>query len=85
MNYFVPHKGRLNYCELLEQGRAIGSSAVEGQAKTLGLRLEGPRSPLAEEKRPCDGELGVRPQLGSVGRLLETRRMTPKKSGYTQE
>ncbi len=40
MKYFIPHKGRLSYCELLVQGRAIGSGAVEGQAKTLGLRLK---------------------------------------------
>jgi len=40
VNYFLPHKGRLNYCEMLSQGRAIGSGAVEGQAKTLGLRLK---------------------------------------------
>ena len=38
--YFTPHKERLNYRALLEQGRAIGSGVVEGQAKTLGLRLK---------------------------------------------
>jgi len=40
LKYFAPHAGRLNYRELLSQGRAIGSGAVEGQAKTLGLRLK---------------------------------------------
>jgi hypothetical protein len=40
LKYFTPHTGRLNYRELLERGRAIGSGAVEGQAKTLGLRLK---------------------------------------------
>jgi hypothetical protein len=40
LKYFIPHKGRLSYRGLLEQGRAIGSGAVEGQAKTLGLRLK---------------------------------------------
>ncbi|OWK39925.1 hypothetical protein FRUB_05815 [Fimbriiglobus ruber] len=38
--YFAPHVGRLNYAERLASGRAIGSGAVEGQAKTLGLRLK---------------------------------------------
>jgi hypothetical protein len=38
--YFAPHKGRLNYRSLLAAGRAIGSGVVEGQAKTLGLRLK---------------------------------------------
>ena len=40
LKYFLPHKGRLNYRDLLARGRAIGSGAVEGQAKTLGLRLK---------------------------------------------
>lgn len=40
LNYFAPHVGRLTYRELLSRGRAIGSGAVEGQAKTLGLRLK---------------------------------------------
>ena len=40
LNYFMPHTGRLNYREMLSRGRAIGSGAVEGQAKTLGLRLK---------------------------------------------
>jgi hypothetical protein len=38
--YFAKHVGRLNYGERLAHGRAIGSGAVEGQAKTLGLRLK---------------------------------------------
>jgi hypothetical protein len=40
LNYFAKHVGRLNYREQLAQGRAIGSGVVEGQAKTLGLRLK---------------------------------------------
>lgn len=38
--YFAKHTTRLNYRERLSSGRAIGSGAVEGQAKTLGLRLK---------------------------------------------
>jgi hypothetical protein len=37
---FAKHTHRLNYAERLKAGRAIGSGQVEGQAKTLGLRLE---------------------------------------------
>jgi len=40
LGYFLKHVGRLNYRERLASGRAIGSGAVEGQAKTLGLRLK---------------------------------------------
>jgi hypothetical protein len=40
LNYFAKHTERLNYRERLASGRAIGSGAVEGQAKTLGLRLK---------------------------------------------
>ncbi len=40
LGYFAKHVGRLNYQERLSSGRAIGSGAVEGQAKTLGLRLK---------------------------------------------
>lgn len=40
LGYFSKHVGRLNYRERLASGRAIGSGAVEGQAKTLGLRLK---------------------------------------------
>lgn len=40
VRYFGPHVGRLNYAERLASGRAIGSGTVEGQAKTLGLRLK---------------------------------------------
>jgi hypothetical protein len=38
--YFSKHTGRLNYAERLQAGRAIGSGQVEGEAKTLGLRLK---------------------------------------------
>jgi hypothetical protein len=38
--YFSKHVKRLNYAEQLATGRAIGSGAVEGEAKTLGLRLK---------------------------------------------
>jgi hypothetical protein len=40
LGYFVKHTHRLNYAERLETGRAIGSGQVEGEAKTLGLRLK---------------------------------------------
>ena len=40
IGYFSKHVTRLNYAERLASGRAIGSGAVEGQAKTLGLRLK---------------------------------------------
>jgi hypothetical protein len=40
IGYFAKHVGRLNYRERLASGRAIGSGVVEGQAKTLGLRLK---------------------------------------------
>jgi hypothetical protein len=40
LGYFVKHMTRLNYAERLKEGRAIGSGQVEGQAKTLGLRLK---------------------------------------------
>jgi len=40
VSYFAKHTGRLNYRERLASGRAIGSGVVEGQAKTLGLRLK---------------------------------------------
>lgn len=40
IGYFAKHAGRLNYAERLKSGRAIGSGQVEGQAKTLGLRLK---------------------------------------------
>ncbi len=38
--YFAKHVQRLNYAERLQAGRAIGSGQVEGEAKTLGLRLK---------------------------------------------
>ena len=40
LGYFAKHTGRLNYAERLQAGRAIGSGQVEGEAKTLGLRLK---------------------------------------------
>lgn len=40
IRYFSKHVGRLNYAGRLASGRAIGSGCVEGQAKTLGLRLK---------------------------------------------
>jgi hypothetical protein len=40
ISYFVKHTHRLNYAERLQAGRAIGSGQVEGEAKTLGLRLK---------------------------------------------
>ena len=40
LGYFAKHATRLNYAERLANGRAIGSGAVEGWAKTLGLRLK---------------------------------------------
>jgi hypothetical protein len=40
IGYFAKHTQRLNYRERLSAGRAIGSGQVEGQAKTLGLRLK---------------------------------------------
>ena len=40
MGYFAKHTHRLNYRDQLEKGGAIGSGAVEGWAKTLGLRLK---------------------------------------------
>lgn len=40
VGYFVKHMTRLSYAARLASGQAIGSGAVEGQAKTLGLRLK---------------------------------------------
>lgn len=40
LSYFSKHLTRLNYAERLRTGHAIGSGQVEGQAKTLGLRLK---------------------------------------------
>ncbi len=40
IGYFAKHMNRLNYAERLQAGRAIGSGQVEGEAKTLGLRLK---------------------------------------------
>lgn len=40
LNYFVAHVQRLGYQQRLAEGQAIGSGAIEGWAKTLGLRLK---------------------------------------------
>jgi hypothetical protein len=40
IGYFAAHLQRLNYAECLKTGSAIGSGMVEGEAKTLGLRLK---------------------------------------------
>lgn len=40
LGYFSKHTSRLNYAERLQSGRAIGSGQIEGEAKTLGLRLK---------------------------------------------
>jgi hypothetical protein len=40
MGYFAKHVGRLNYKERLSAGLVIGSGMVEGNVKTLGLRLK---------------------------------------------
>lgn len=40
IGYFVKHINRLNYAECLAAGQPIGSGRVEGEAKTLGLRLK---------------------------------------------
>lgn len=40
IGYFVKHINRLDYADRLRTGRAIGSGMVEGEAKTLGLRLK---------------------------------------------
>ena len=40
VGHFAKLSQRLNYRERLASGRAIGSETVEGQTKTLGLRLK---------------------------------------------
>lgn len=40
LGYFAKHTNRLAYRDRLASGQAIGSGSVEGQAKTLGLRLK---------------------------------------------
>jgi len=40
IGYFSKHMNRLHYAERLQAGQAIGSGQVEGEAKTLGLRLK---------------------------------------------
>ena len=58
VGYFAKHLTRLNDRERLASGRAIGSGAVEGQAKTLGLRLK------SRGARWCRGN--VRPMASLV-------------------
>ena len=38
--YFAKHANRLNYADRLREGRAIGSGMIEGNIKTLTLRLK---------------------------------------------
>ena len=40
LNYFKKHAGRLDYARRIREGRGLGSGAVEGMCKTLGLRLK---------------------------------------------
>jgi hypothetical protein len=40
LGYFAKHTRRLEYAARLQAGQAIGSGQVEGEAKTLGLRLK---------------------------------------------
>ena len=40
LGYFAKHVGRLDYRSRLAEGRAIGSGLVEGNIKTIGLRLK---------------------------------------------
>lgn len=40
MGYFANHVSKMEYARLLAEGRSIGSGAVEGWAKTLGIRLK---------------------------------------------
>ena len=38
--YFAKHANRLNYADCLREGRAIGSGMIEGNIKTITLRLK---------------------------------------------
>lgn len=40
VGYFMKHTNRMGYAKRLAAGQAIGSGQVEGQAKTMGLRLK---------------------------------------------
>lgn len=62
--YFAKHVERLNYCDMLAQGKAIGSGVVAGQAQSLGLRLKsrGARWNQANV-RPMASLVGVRNSL----------------------
>ena len=83
IGYFSKHMNRVNYVQRLQAGQAIGSGQVEGEAKTLGLRLKRRGS---MEYRQCTtyGQSGVRPAYIPMGTLLGTGRLiTPRESGYT--
>ena len=54
LRYFSQHISRLNYNERLSAGLVIGSGMVEGNVKTLGLRLKA---------------RGARWKVGNVGRM----------------
>ncbi len=78
LGYFAKHTNRLAYRDRLASGRAIGSGAVEGQAKTLGLRLKarGARW-LKKNVRPMASS-GLRSELHPVAALLELGGLTPE-------
>jgi hypothetical protein len=40
ITYFSKHLGRLDYKKRLEQGQAMGSGMIEGNVKTIGLRMK---------------------------------------------
>ena len=40
IGYMKNHVGRMEYRSRLAEGRSIGSGLIEGQVKTLGLRLK---------------------------------------------
>ena len=52
-------------------GDAIGSGAVEGAAKTLGLRLKTRGTRWGPKKRPRDGRPGVPPPDRPMGPVLD--------------
>ena len=84
LGYFAKHTKRLNYRERLASGRAIGSGVVEGQAKTLGLRLKARAARWLKKKCSAPGQSGLRPELRPVGRLLELGGLTPREFGCTR-
>lgn len=84
IGYFAKHTERLNYRERLASGRAIGSGAVEGQAKTLGLRLRagGPGGGRRTSDRWRLWSASATPSSGRpTGRWPGEH---PRKSGCTQ-